>query len=294
MIPGKFRCRLLLPFCGLLAPACAAAPADAPRVLYFEFSLVSIAAVHEGRATIENSVSHPGVAAISGSDVSGEWAAFASIDPQDGSYVGGPRVQFLNLRTGERGRVLKGRDSRGIGPFALSPDGRSAALGYCTVNGCRIDIEDMLTGQREKTAAIASNDSTIRWSPDGSRIAYATPAGELALYDFASRQVRLLGSGLYPAWSPDGQSLAFATEYEIRITDLSNPREMTVYRQPPDDPFLGAYLGWSPDGRYISFNSSTGQFPNYRACRLIDLRDKSVKTIFRGTGYCGPWLPNLK
>lgn len=281
----------LVPLLVLLSTTgCAAPPPDAPRILYFEYSRVSVAAVHGGRITVERSFEHPGIINIVGADVVGQVAALYSVDPMHGGITGDMRVQFLNLRTGQRERVLTDPEDR-IQGMALSPDGGRIALELAHGRYRQIEIEDLSTGRRMPAVSRASRDSTIGWSPDGQRIVFTTTSGALAIYEVASGKTHEVARGKYPAWSPDGTRIAFATESEVRIVDLSDRREKTLYRRSETDNYPAAvFLSWSLDGRFVSFNS-TGHLPGYNACKVIDLQDESVTTISYETEFCGPWLP---
>jgi TolB protein len=96
--------------------------------------------------------------------------------------------------------------------------------------------------------------SDLAWSPDGSSIAFATTAGEVAIADVASGRVRTLvrsrvtlrhpfANGT-PGWSPDSNRLAFSRSHEDG-TDLyvvsaegGRPRKLTA----------GAEPSWQPTG----------------------------------------------
>ena len=93
--------------------------------------------------------------------------------------------------------------------------------------------EQMLSGD----AACLWNVGGVRWSPDGSRIAYGCdePGGQ-ALYTIAANgidAVRLsepVGPGDYtsdgiPVWSPDGQRVAFVSgrggQYDLYVVSAA-------------------------------------------------------------------------
>lgn len=60
------------------------------------------------------------------------------------------------------------------------------------------------------------NQGSLRWSPDGSRLAFVSNRGDhsfIGVYDFSSRELRFLGPSvdrdMHPAWSPDGKQIAW-------------------------------------------------------------------------------------
>ncbi len=87
-------------------------------------------------------------------------------------------------------------------------------------------------------------------SPDGGRVAFASPYGGLAIGDLGTRTVTTVpgtaGSVLTPRWSPDGQMIAYLAGYgSVRVVR-------------PDGTLVQGYtaqfetgLGWSPDSRSI-------------------------------------------
>jgi Tol biopolymer transport system component len=94
----------------------------------------------------------------------------------------------------------------------------------------------------------------IDWSPDGSKLAYATN-GHIAVIDAEGANRSVLQTGTVghdhgPSWSPDGRWIAFASKHNghssiyVIGADGSDRRMVARY---------GATPAWSPDGRRIAF-----------------------------------------
>ena len=71
---------------------------------------------------------------------------------------------------------------------------------------------------------------SLRWSPDGSQLAFVSNRGDhglVGVYDVAARRLRFLDPSLdrdsNPVWSPDGKQIAFLREPSMR--DLTSFRE---------------------------------------------------------------------
>ena len=76
-----------------------------------------------------------------------------------------------------------------------------------------------LTGDGKPQAIISATGSrsTLRWSPDGTKLAFVSGRREhafIGVYDFASKSIRYLDPSVdrdaFPVWSPDGTRIAFA------------------------------------------------------------------------------------
>lgn len=101
------------------------------------------------------------------------------------------------------------------------------------------------------------------WSPDSTRVAFHSVAGDLAIMNFDGSNRTLLpyGTGLeyywgaVPAWSPDGTRIAFmssrAGNFEIYIVDLDGSNLMRLTNSISDDWFPA----WSPDGTKITYTN---------------------------------------
>lgn len=95
------------------------------------------------------------------------------------------------------------------------------------------------------------NASDLRWSPDGTKLAYSTSQRVVIFNTDGSGVVTLPGEAKQPTWSPDGMRLAFA-----RVdTDTTNVYVMGVDGSGVRRVAAGGYRpSWSPDGRRIAFS----------------------------------------
>jgi serine/threonine-protein kinase len=167
---------------------------------------------------------------------------------------------------------------------ALSPDGRFIAYASGALGRTKIVVRQLEGGAGGSgntipiTGGMSADVRGPRWSPDGSRIAYASPRG-IEVVPALGGQSRLIAEAVAPdtasdvAWSPDGKRIAY------RMGD-------TLYSRPSDGSgsvtrIAGAFEphspAWSPDGRWIAFVSgnrwfvlsSTGNFGNIAPSRLM-------------------------
>jgi Tol biopolymer transport system component len=108
-----------------------------------------------------------------------------------------------------------------------------------------------------------ANDVFPAWSPDGTRLAFASGRdGNWEIY-----RINAGGGGLQrltndpaedfsPAWSPDGARIAFDTNrdgnYEIYVMNADGSGPKNVTNSPSDD----VSPAWSPDGAQLAFVSN--------------------------------------
>jgi Tol biopolymer transport system component len=112
------------------------------------------------------------------------------------------------------------------------------------------------------------DDRVPAWSPDGSRIAFATNRdGNYEIYmmkvdgsDLVNLTNRPANADYAPNWSPDGSKIAFQSEQagnrDIYVMDPDRTTDdvTRLTKKAVDD----AWAAWSPDGKRIAFASERG------------------------------------
>ena len=101
------------------------------------------------------------------------------------------------------------------------------------------------------------------WSPDGSRMAFASERdGNFEIYVMSAnganpvRLTNVAAADTRPAWSPDGARIAFVSERDgnaeiyVMNADGTSPTRLTSHGASDSDP------AWSPDGSRIAFVSN--------------------------------------
>lgn len=124
-----------------------------------------------------------------------------------------------------------------------------------------------LDGSDHRQLTEGEADFAVRWSPDGTRIAFhrvGAGANEPWVGDAdGTNQRRLAEAGYSPTWSPDGRRVAFATAFAgspgpLRIADL---RATTVTLTDVPGTEGAVDPGWSPAGDRIAFVRSSEVAP---------------------------------
>ncbi len=82
-----------------------------------------------------------------------------------------------------------------------------------------------------KLFQVRGNQNSIRWSPDGSKIAFISSRGDhsfVGIYDFATKSVKFISPSVdddqQPVWSPDGKQIAFLREPNEREDLMFGPK----------------------------------------------------------------------
>jgi len=196
---------------------------------------------------------------------------------------------------------------KNIGEIAPSPDGRTIIFTLGTIDlAANKTLEQLLRitvggGEPEPVKGAPEGASAIRWSPDGSRIAFIgksdkgnaiytlqVASGKLTrVCDYARSNGFLAHSGNMLAWSPDGRSIAFAGTLEpdppvqdplvvTRIlyktrTSFSDNRRTHIFvvaatGGEPRPLTSGTYdehsIDWGGDGHEIVFLSNHEKYPD--------------------------------
>ncbi|HSN88234.1 MAG TPA: protein kinase [Thermoanaerobaculia bacterium] len=200
---------------------------------------------------------------------SSEWSALPSLS-RDGRhlvYATRSSRSFVELVTlePETGRAdgppsLVYQGARAVRSCDISPDGAWLALRASSPVDDLFVIRPDGSELRQLTDDLA-RDRMPRWSPDGSRILFASNRSG----KYEAWTIRPDGSGLtqitdlpdrpvfLPFWSPDGRRIGFM--YGSRGTallDLAAPRSPPHVLPPLPDGKALAGLSWSGDGRFLT------------------------------------------
>jgi WD40 repeat protein len=188
---------------------------------------------------------------------------------------------------------------------SLSPDGRW--LAFLSTQQLDVDLylADAATGEIVRRLVSAEGDphfdylsyldSSVAWSPDGSRFAFAVFAeGErrLAIYNLeestVEQRIDLPGiAGMrQPTWSPDGRLLAFSATVDGASDLYQVELETGALKRLTADPYTAIQPAFSPDGRQMIFVTDRGPQTNIERAEfgdlqlaLLDLTDLSIEVL---------------
>jgi Tol biopolymer transport system component len=190
-------------------------------------------------------------------------------------------------------------------PWAWSPQGATLAA----VEGgddSTLFTFDPLNGHRTTMASVGDYISALAWSPDGTRIAFATKA--LHVLDLESGELTVLADFAgYPyslAWSPDGTQLLvdeFGARSRITVLNVDGTDARVLVDQGglPGP----AHPAWSPDGTRIAYSATVTGTLGTRCCHLslevwvVGTDGSDPTRLFQGecciSDYEGPmWSPD--
>lgn len=111
-------------------------------------------------------------------------------------------------------------------------------------------------GKNRATVATPASDArSPSWSPDGTRLVYAS-GGRLSIVGADGKGNTLVTDGPsddLPAWSPDGARIAFVRGRDLAMLSVANSGVTTLFAGMP-----GANaVAWSPDGARVAIERGT-------------------------------------
>ncbi|MFB4284118.1 amidohydrolase family protein [Nonomuraea sp. MTCD27] len=189
----------------------------------------------------------------------------------DGSTVAFRALNDIYLmRIGDTPRPLF-RDRWWKADPDFSPDGRRLAFVTDRTGTLNIWVRDLGTGtDRQLTHLTDSAALSVRWSPDGTEIAYLDQDGALWVLDVATGDLQKVFDATFepgrPTWSPDGRTIALAAvvpysrryrEGLSKILLVDRATGAGTYVDPAPHRSLQTRGDdgpvWSPDGTMLAF-----------------------------------------
>ena len=232
------------------------------------------------------SLSRDGHHLIFATESSRSFVELVPFDPQTAQVVGPP--------------VLAYQGARAILSCDVSPDGSWLALWASSPTEDLLLVRPDGSDLRQLTNDLA-RDRTPYWSPDGSRILFASDrSGKLEAWT-----IRPDGSGLtqitqlpdqpvlYPFWSPDGQQIGFYyLSRGTALLDLRRPKSPPRVLPPMEGGQIFAGSAWSKDSSSLAGGMSTrpgGRVEGVILWSLVDntyrrLRQTGIDPVFLRSG----------
>ena len=154
--------------------------------------------------------------------------------------------------------------------LAWAPDSRRLAYVSDRDGVNHLFLYDFASGRETPLTSGAGRDDGPRFSPDGRWVAFERDSRELRVIDPASKEERLLATGVFDTpplvdqrdfeWSPDSRQVAYLTSGE-RLFQNVHVASVAGGAEPKPVSFLanssGGSVSWGLDGTYLLFR--TGQ-----------------------------------
>ncbi len=215
------------------------------------------------------------------------------------SEQGGGRELFVMDYDGYDPRQITVDGSLNLMP-RWSPDRRFLVFtAYRSRSRQDLDMIELATGKRWTLISLPGLNITPVFSPDGSRLAFATSQdgnSEIYLLNLQAKSFERLtahpSADLSPSWSPTGREMAFASDrgggpqIYLMSADGSNVRRLTF------DGDYNAAPAWSPRGDWIAYVCRTDD-KQYKLCLITpDGRRRVQITNGRGVDDSPAWSPD--
>ena len=217
--------------------------------------------------------------------------------------VGAPqRITIYASSDEKRNNLMPLEITSGATEVEISPDGKTLAL---VARGEIWTIPASEGGEARRLTDNPAKDYDIVWSPDSTRIAFASDRrGNFNIYvlDVATRQVHPVSTDSNdenaPRWSPDGRWVSFLRSgpqgglYVAPADASAPPRRLTPsYGNNLNLDGISSY-SWSPDSRWIAFSRRD-------VVQTVDIWLVSLDggeavniTLYPGTNIEPEWAPN--
>ena len=167
-----------------------------------------------------------------------------------------PELVWTDPSGNEQGRIRQ----RGYRVPAISPDGRSVAVSWDELHDgkWRICVHDIERGVTTRLTD-GRDDWHPSWSPDGTRILYASTEGhtsctyEIAADGSVGSQLVLERGSIIAHQSPDGQMVFMRIDHGRSMLSVRTPQDGQTISLGP-----GAEPQFSPNGKWIAFAEPGG------------------------------------